>query len=175
MYIKEEFPADAHYASNENVLELIVVASEGFAFASDMKGRMKELDIKANRSVLGLKNVYGLSGYNNSLESMQTFLLAQGPDMASSMTSGQKDQKETEVEAIEVVDLFSLLCNLLEVDVSQAQSTSGNINRVKWLLRYPSDTEVVKVIRGWMSQALRPENVPITSKFRVSVSHLNLY
>ena len=29
VYIKEEFPADDHYASNENVQELIVVADEG--------------------------------------------------------------------------------------------------------------------------------------------------
>ena len=62
VYIKEEFPPDDHYASNENVQELIVVAKEGFAFANDMKDRMKELDKKANRSSLSLKNVYGLSG-----------------------------------------------------------------------------------------------------------------
>ena len=62
MYIKEEFPGDDHYASNENVQELIVVANEGFAFANDMRDRMKELDKKANRTSLSLKNVYGLSG-----------------------------------------------------------------------------------------------------------------
>ena len=154
VYIKEEFPTAAHYASNENVLDLIVVAEKGFAFAPDMKERMKDLDIKANRTLLVLRNVYGLAGYNHSLPDMYSFLVAQGPDLA----------KAKDLAVPRVVDLFALLCNLLEVEVPS--SSVGEINQVKWMLRYPSDTQVVKVIRGWMAQALRPENVPITSTIR---------
>ena len=164
MYIKEEFPGDDHYASNENVQELIVVADEGFAFATaDMKERLKELDKKANRTSLSLKNVYGLSGYNQTLGSMQTTLMAAGPQFANDAGDAMVASASS-AEDIRVVDIFTLLCNLLEVEPRpQPQVASGQINRVKSLLRYPSDTQVVKVIRNWMVLALMPENVPITS------------
>ena len=167
VYIKEEFPPDDHYASNENVQELIVVADEGFAFTADMKDRMKELDKKANRTSLSLKNVYGLSGYNRTLSSMQTLVMARGPQfaIARQQPSGSIESSEAEDLRVEVVDLFALLCNLLEVKAPT--SASGQINRVKSFLRYhPSDTgnQVVKVIRNWMDFALMPENVPITSE-----------
>ena len=164
VYIKEEFPPDDHYASNENVQELIVVADEGFAFTADMKDRMKELDKKANRKSLSLKNVYGLSGYNRTLSSMQTLVMARGPQfaIARQQPSGSIESSEAEDLRVEVVDLFALLCNLLEVEPPIA--ASGQINRVKSFLRYPTDTDVVKVIRNWMDFALMPENVPITSE-----------
>lgn len=157
MYIKEEFPKEHHYASNENVQELIVVAEEGFAFSFDMRDRMKELDDQANRTNLALKNLYGLSGYNNSLPSMQTMVIAQGPDLATGGKMISPDDK------MRVVDLFALLCNLLEV--KYPSHAVGDMDRVRNLLRYPSDTQVVKVIRGWMSMALMPQNLPITSIF----------
>jgi hypothetical protein len=166
VYIKEEFPGDDHYASNENVQELIVVADEGFAFATaDMKERLKELDKKANRTSLSLKNVYGLSGYNQTLGSMQTTLMAAGPQFANDGDAmATAAAAASSAEDIRVVDIFTLLFNLLEVEPRpQPQVASGQINRVKSLLRYPSDTQVVKVIRNWMVLALMPENVPITS------------
>lgn len=164
VFIKEEFPSDWHYASNPNVQELIVVADQGYAFSHDMKDRMKELDTKANRTLLSLKNTYGLSGYNNSLSDMQSLVILQGPDLAGQLISpADKATEEHPSSVVRVVDLFVLLCNLLEVKSPTA--VAGDLARVQHLLRYPSDTEVVKVIRSWMALALMPENVPITSKF----------
>ena len=138
--------------------------NEGFAFATaDMKERLKELDKKANRTSLSLKNVYGLSGYNQTLGSMQTTLMAAGPQFANDGDAMATAASSSAAEDIRVVDIFTLLCNLLEVEPPQPQVASGQINRVKSLLRYPSDTQVVKVIRNWMVLALMPENVPITS------------
>jgi len=177
VYIKEEFPGEDHYASNENVQELIVVADEGFAFATaDMKERLKELDKKANRTSLSLKNVYGLSGYNQTLGSMQTTLMAAGPQFANDGDAmATAAASASAAEDIRVVDIFTLLCNLLEVEPRpQPQVASGQINRVKSLLRYPSDTQVVKVIRNWMDFALMPENVPITIALGVTALTLVL-
>ena len=90
---------------------------------------------------------------------MQTTFMAAGPQFANGgepLASSNQD--------IRVVDLFALLCNLLEVEQPPSSTASSEINRVKSLLRYPSDTQVVKVIRNWMDFALMPENVPITSK-----------
>lgn len=172
VFIKEEFPSDWHYASNENVQELIVVADQGYAFSHDMKDRMKDLDARVNRTQLSLKNTYGLSGYNNSLADMQTLVILQGPDLANSGLMAAADKPAAaavvaeEHPKVRVVDLFVLLCNLLEV--KSPQEAAGDLARVQHLLRYPSDTEVVKVIRSWMALALMPENVPITSKFFLS-------
>ena len=49
VYIKEEFPEEFHYAANDNVQELIVVAKEGFAFAHDMRERIRHLDEMTKR------------------------------------------------------------------------------------------------------------------------------
>ena len=62
VYIKEEFPELSHYAGNENVQELILVANEGYAFSYDMKNRTHRLDLMAHRNE-SLSNKYGISGY----------------------------------------------------------------------------------------------------------------
>jgi len=161
VHIKEEFPEVSHYADNEDVQELIVVAEEGFAFAHDMKNRLKELDQRANRSE-SLKNVYGVSGFNNTMSSMQTLLVGWGPELANGGKNVIPKSIQDAEEPIRVVDLFALLCHLL--DVEAPQSIASDKKRVNVLLRYPSDTEVVKVIRNWMSFAFLPENAPLTSK-----------
>ena len=61
VYIKEEFPLVSHYAANENVQELILVANEGYAFSYDMKNRIQQLDQMAHRNE-SLSNKYGISG-----------------------------------------------------------------------------------------------------------------
>ncbi len=110
---------------------------------------------------------------------MHTLLIGRGPELASggklisdkNLQEVQKaDSESTKSQvpsSLRVVDLFLLLCNLLEVEsVPVNASQSGDMNRVKQLLRYPSDTQVVKVIRNWMTVALMPENVPITSTIK---------
>ena len=61
VYIKEEFPPTSHYAANENVQELVLVANEGYAFSYDMRNRIQELDQMAHRNE-SLSNKYGISG-----------------------------------------------------------------------------------------------------------------
>ena len=190
VFIKEEFPPNSHYAINENVQELIVVANEGYAFRFDGQQRME--DLKAKRASNDSESVtYGMSGYNNTLKSMQTFILAKGPDLAQGGTivpptiphsqaviqsqgGGIRQQQE---EAVRVVDIFVLLCNLL--DVTCPKHVSGDSKRINAMLRYSTDTtQVVKVIRSWISVAFQPENAPITSTdfiFILNIHQSTLY
>lgn len=65
-------------------------------------------------------------------------------------------------EAVRVVDMFVLLCNLLEITCPK--HVNGDAKRINALLRYSSDTtQVVKVIRSWISVAFDPQNAPISS------------
>jgi hypothetical protein len=163
VHIKEEFPEASHYAKNDDVQELIVVAAEGYAFAHDMKDRIKDLNAQGNRSE-GLRNTYGISGYNNTLATMQTLVIAHGPDMADGgkvpMPANLAQMEDT---PLRVVDLFVLLCKVLDLDVPSG--VPGDLNRVTVLLRNPYDNKVVKAIRSWVSYAFLPENAPITSRF----------
>ena len=197
VFIKEEFPPNSHYAINENVQELIVVANEGYAFRFDGQSRLD--DLKAKRGNKTGSTVYGMSGYNNTLKTMQTFILAQvivifvkktskitnfysflkGPDFAKGGTIVPPDPHQhprpnspisqnyglhQQEEAVRVVDVFVLLCNLLEI--SCPKHVNGDAKRINAMLRYSSDTtQVVKVIRSWISVAFEPENAPVSSIF----------
>ena len=64
VFIKEEFPPNSHYALNENVQELIVVANEGYAFTYDTAKKLENLKLKRTNGSLG--GPYGMTGYNNT-------------------------------------------------------------------------------------------------------------
>ena len=65
-------------------------------------------------------------------------------------------------EAVRVVDMFVLLCNLLEITCPK--HVNGDAKRINAMLRYSSDTtQVVKVIRSWISVAFDPQNAPVSS------------
>ena len=67
-------------------------------------------------------------------------------------------ENEEDGGPLRVIDIFCIICQLLDVQVAQ-----GNAKKASLLLRYPSDPEVVKVFRNWVSYALLPENMPIAS------------
>ena len=93
---------------------------------------------------------------------MHTFVIGQGPDLAQDI-SAHHLQENVKPKDVRVVDLFVLLCNLL--DLNCPKHVSGNAERINYLLRYSADTPVVKVIRSWISIAFEPQNAPVTSMF----------
>ena len=100
---------------------------------------------------------------------MQTFVIGQGPDLAEGgaiVPSAHHSQENVIFKDVRVVDLFVLLCNLL--DLNCPTHVSGNAERINSMLRYSADTPVVKVIRSWISIAFEPQNAPVTSKFTFS-------
>ena len=64
VFIKEEFPPNSHYALNENVQELIVVANEGYAFTFDTSQKLD--DLKSKRVNGNSSEPFGMTGYNNT-------------------------------------------------------------------------------------------------------------
>ena len=102
--------------------------------------------------------------YNNTLESMMSFVIVHGPDMANKNRHPHDDDDSNDnSEVISVLDIYEIICQLLDVQKVPNSAAGGNAKRAASLLLRPSEPKVVKVIRNWISYALLPENVPITS------------
>ena len=99
---------------------------------------------------------------------MHTFVIGRGPDLAESGPSVHHVQEDNQLINVRVVDLFVLLCNLL--DLNCPTHVSGDAKRINAMLRYSADTPVVKVIRSWISIAFEPQNAPVTSEYFLIIS-----
>ena len=91
---------------------------------------------------------------------MMSFVIVHGPDMANKNHPPHDDSNDNS-GVISILDIYDIICQLLDVQ-EVPKSAGGNAKRASLLLR-PSEPKVVKVLRNWMSYALLPENVPITS------------
>lgn len=93
-----------------------------------------------------LSNKYGLGGYDNSLESMQSLVILRGPGVQRSQGPGH-----TTPPSIDAVDMFPLLAHLLELpDIP----SNGSLNAVRSLLKNPptqSIEAIKKVIEKYIS------------------------
>ena len=82
IYIQNSIPDRFHYKHNDRVGAITLVAKEGFAF-SDVWKEFKQLDAEHKRPA-SLDNIYGLSGYDNELDSMQSIIIMHGPGIQRS-------------------------------------------------------------------------------------------
>lgn len=149
-YVRSKIPKSLHYGNSDRVGIITLVAKEGFAF-EDVFHDFKVLETEHKRSS-DLGNKYGLAGYDNSLETMQSLVILRGPGVQRS----QPGQQEPTI--IETVDMFPLLSHLLGVPEIQS---SGSLNAVRSLLKNPpsQSIEAIKkviqklptVIEGYIS------------------------
>ena len=77
IYIQNSIPDRFHYKHNDRVGAITLVAKETFAF-SDVWKEFKKLDLEHKRPE-SLSNHYGLAGYDNDLDSMQSIIILHGP------------------------------------------------------------------------------------------------
>ena len=164
LYTKAKLP-DEWFYDKEKVQPMILVAKEGYVFMPDFSARRKMLDKKGNREGK-LDNKYGCSGYDNRLESMKTFMIAKGP---SFKIQDSKD-KDTIIKTwehknwkdISVVDIFSLLCHIL--NIQEPKESKGKLARMTWMLRYEPGNPFSKIKEAY-DFATSPKNLPFASKF----------
>ena len=79
LYIKSSIPSEYHYSNNDRVGAMTLVAREGYVF-QDAWRDMKTLNEEHKRAE-SVVNTYGFAGYNNQLDSMQSIVIMQGPDI----------------------------------------------------------------------------------------------
>ena len=130
-YIRSKIPNSLHYRNSDRVGIITLVAKEGFAF-EDVFHDFKILETEHRRSS-DLGNKYGLAGYDNSLETMQSLVILHGPGVQRSQPGQQ------EPTMIDTVDMFPLLTHLLGVP---ELPSNGSLSAVRSLLKNPPSQSI---------------------------------
>ena len=164
LHTKSNLPLEWHYNKDKVNLPMILVANEGYVFMPDFSVRRKLLDGKGNRTEK-LENQYGCSGYDNRLQSMKTLMIAKGPSFKKQIAEDKETTIETwahnEESDITIVDIFSLLCHVL--NVPEPTTSTGKLARIKWVLRYEPGNPFSKIKQVY-DYATSPRNLPFASK-----------
>jgi len=155
VYIANDLPGKYFYGNDDRVGTITLVAKEGFAFY-DIYKDWKKLNSENKRPEY-LDNVYGVAGYDNTLDSMQSIVIMKGPGVRKMRGQDQMSG----MSSIDAVDIFPLLCHLLEVpDVK----SSGSLQNVRSLLKNPPSQTIEaieKVIEKYISHEKLPNAVLI--------------
>ncbi|XP_030012563.1 bis(5'-adenosyl)-triphosphatase enpp4 [Sphaeramia orbicularis] len=104
-YLKKSIPDKFHYRNNERIQPIILVADEGWTI------------IQRGNTLPRL----GDHGYDNSLPSMHPFLAAAGPSF----------RQGYEMSSLQSVDVYPLLCRLLEVT---PRPNNGTLSQARCML-----------------------------------------
>lgn len=151
LYTKHLVPERFHYRDNSRVAEIVLVAKEGFVFASDFWAEVKSLN-RGGRREGKLDNKYGKAGYDPSLGSMEAVLILQGPGVASQAVSEQL------VPLVPAVDLYPLVCHLLSL---QTPPSNGSLSNLSHLLHSPP-SQTVEVIKKTIHYYTEKSRLPQT-------------
>ncbi|KAL0962324.1 hypothetical protein UPYG_G00338640 [Umbra pygmaea] len=114
-YLKNNLPRRFHYANSRRIEDISVLVNQGWLF---------------ERFPGSLTFCAGADhGYDNDFPSMHAMFLSYGP----------KFYMKTEIEPFSNIELYNLMCDVLEISPSQNNGTHGSMNH---LLRTPWYTPV---------------------------------
>ncbi|KAL8568013.1 hypothetical protein ACOMHN_029188 [Nucella lapillus] len=109
VYRKEEIPDHFHYKHNPRIMPVIILSDEGWLLSANMEQVIAD-------------NERGNHGFSNELASMKAIFLARGPDFRKGVHSA----------SIRTVDIYPLVCRLLNIDA--APNNGSLANTVQFLL-----------------------------------------
>ncbi|PVD29810.1 hypothetical protein C0Q70_09067 [Pomacea canaliculata] len=109
VYQKEKMPDHFHYKNNPRITPIIVMADEGWQLTSDIASVRRG-------------NTLGEHGYSNELPSMKPIFFARGPNF----------QTGVRTTSIRSVDIYPLVCKLLNID---AAPNNGSLDNTASLLK----------------------------------------
>ena len=159
IYTKSNLPHEWHF-DKEKVQPIMLVANEGYVFMPDFSARRKMLDEKGNREGK-LENKYGCSGYDNRLDSMKTIMIAKGPSFKKQKTEDEKTKIQKWVhhngKDINVVDVFSLLCHIL--NIPEPLNSQGSLVKLSWVLKYEPGNPLANIKKAY-DYVTSPKNLP---------------
>uniref|UniRef100_A0A3B3DH13 SMB domain-containing protein n=1 Tax=Oryzias melastigma TaxID=30732 RepID=A0A3B3DH13_ORYME len=114
-YLKTNLPKRLHYANSRRIEDVNVLVEPKWLFERN-SGSLTFCD-------------GGNHGYDNDAESMHALFLSYGP----------KFQSGTEVEPFSSIELYNLMCDVLEINPSENNGTHGSMNHA---LKNPFHTPV---------------------------------
>ncbi|KAJ8291058.1 hypothetical protein GJAV_G00020900 [Gymnothorax javanicus] len=115
-YLKQNLPKRLHYAYNRRIEEVHLMVDRKWHIAR------KAPEGKRHPGKCGFN---GDHGYDNKINSMQTFFLAYGPSF----------KYKTKVPAFENIELYNVMCDLLGLKPAPNNGTHGSLNHI---LRTPT-------------------------------------
>lgn len=121
VYKKENIPPEYHFTNNRRIMPIIVVANENYSIAHN--GSQDYYTEKGNH------------GYNNSLQDMHPFFVAMGPGF----------RKGSAIDTFNNVDIYPLLCHLLELHPAP---NNGSLEAVHSLLAELKEEETTFITFG---------------------------
>lgn len=134
VYRPEDIPPRFHYKTHRNIGDLVIFVDVGFELyrrASRMFFALTQMNVLFFRHVNRFeeydrdgifRSTHGNSGYDNQHESMKTIFYASGPQLRENYLLPAKI-------SIETVDLFPLMCTLL--NVIRCPSSNGSLSRIQ--------------------------------------------
>ncbi|XP_067010850.2 ectonucleotide pyrophosphatase/phosphodiesterase family member 5 [Anabrus simplex] len=112
VYLKKDLLDRWHFKNNERVPPIFLLADEGYGFDD-----LLAFDIFEDVDIAAENRTYGAHGYDNAVSSMHPFFIAWGPRIKKNYT----------IEPFDTVDLYSLFCKLLDLDVPQTDGSLSNV------------------------------------------------
>ena len=132
--------------------DIVLVAREGFVFGPQFWVDVKKLNREHGRAE-SLSNKYGVAGYDNQLESMQSVVILHGPAVAGLQGPDHLQP------ALQAVDIFPLLCHLLNLPT--IPPSNGSIHAVRNLLKHPP-SQSLETIKNVIKFYTEKEKLPKT-------------
>ena len=154
-------PESWHYKASKYVPEILVMAAKGRAFKEDFLQRAVLMTKEYGRKLVErdiLNNIYGCSGFDPESADMQTVLIARGPAFKSGVTSAPGNR----THRVTPVDIFSLLCHVLEVE--EPTDREGSVALFASYLTSPPGgaLNVKKTIDKVVKYVGNPKHLPVT-------------
>ena len=106
VYWKKDIPDDYHYRNNRRIGPIVLVADQGWEMMLNKSEQKFEL--------------LGVHGYNNSIPDMHPIFIAMGPAF----------KKGVKVKQFNNVDIYPLMCHVLEIEPSKHDGSLDNIKDV---------------------------------------------
>uniref|UniRef100_A0A8C1VDN0 SMB domain-containing protein n=1 Tax=Cyprinus carpio TaxID=7962 RepID=A0A8C1VDN0_CYPCA len=140
-YLKHHLPKRFHYASNRRIEDVSVLVNPRWLF--------ERYHTHRHTHVMYTR---GNHGYDNDIYSMQALFLSLGP----------KFHFQTEVEPFSNIELYNLMCDVLEINPYHNNGTHGSLNH---LLRMPFYSP------SHPTEQSSPEQCPITKNSTQESAH----
>ena len=131
---------------------VMTMANPGFAFADDFEQTIQSLNAEFNRTK-SPDNIYGINGYDAALvKNMNTLLLAKGP----AFISAEKMQIFNDSLKVSSVDIFPMLCQLLDLPV--AGERDGKMVNISTILISAHKKPIKQQIQDLVKTALERDH-----------------
>ena len=163
-YARDDIPAEWHYKNSSMVQQIVVVAESGYAF-----GDFQQLadayrgEAAGAEEVDELSAVYGCNGYEPSVRETHTVLFARGPEIKRHVMNAMP--KNATRGAVNTVDVFSLLCHVLDLGEGCGSGRDGDLRNLYSILENPpGNSFVATAIHKVKKYFAAKEHIPVAGR-----------